>query len=93
MQELTMFYLPDCPHCRLALKLMDALKAEDPRYAAVSVRKIDERANKALADAYDYWYVPCFFLDGKKLFEGHMEKDDVRAVFDAATSGMRAENG
>lgn len=84
MQKLTLFYLPECPHCKLAMRLIDELSAENPAYAAVFIERVNEREQKAVADAYDYWYVPCFFMDGKKLFEGHMEKSDVRAVLDAA---------
>ena len=87
MQELTLFYLPDCPHCKRALRLLDELAAENPAYQAVRITRVDERAQKALADTYDYWYVPCFFAGRKKLFEGHMEKADVRAVLDAAVNG------
>ena len=84
MEKLTLFYLPECPHCRLALRLLDELKAEEPRYADIPVERIDERANKALAATYDYWYVPCFFSGKEKRFEGHMERDDVKRVLDAA---------
>ena len=84
MQKLTLFYLPECPHCRLALRLLDELAAERPEYAKIPVERIDERANKALAETYDYWYVPCFFAGKKKLFEGHMERSDVQRVLDAA---------
>lgn len=87
MQKLTMFYLPECPHCKLAIRLLDELRNEDPAYAAIPVERIDERANKALADTYDYWYVPCFYMGKQKLFEGHMEKPDVRAVLEAARNG------
>lgn len=84
MQKLTLFYLPDCPHCRLAIRLLDELVAKEPRYASIPIERIDERANKALADTYDYWYVPCFFTGKTKLFEGHMEMGDVKRVLDAA---------
>ena len=32
----------------------------------------------------DYYYVPCFFVEGKKLLEGVPEKEKVQAVLDAA---------
>lgn len=84
MKELLYFYMPSCPHCKLATKCLEELKNEDPRYQGIPVQMIDETSQKALADSYDYWYVPCFFLDGKKLHEGHAEKADVKAVLDAA---------
>lgn len=81
---LTCFYLPHCPHCKLAARCLGDLQRENPAYAAVAVNWIDESAEKALADSYDYWNVPCFYLGREKLFEGHMEKADVKAVLDAA---------
>lgn len=87
MKELTLFYLPHCPHCRLALKCVDELKAEDARYRDVQIRMIDESREKALANQYDYYLVPTFYLKEEKLFEGHMEKIDVQRVLDRALEG------
>ena len=84
MKEILYFYLPSCPHCKLATRLIEELKAENPAYRNIPVKMIDESREKALADSYDYWYVPCFWMDGKKLYEGHAEKADVQAVLDAA---------
>lgn len=84
MNELTLFYLPSCPHCKLAIRLLDELQKENPEYAKISVKRIDESREKALAESYDYWYVPSFWLGGEKLHEGHAERADVKRVLDAA---------
>ena len=84
MKKLTLFYLPSCPHCKLALQCLKELKQEDPAYEQVEIDLIDESRNKALADSYDYWYVPCFFDGRTKLHEGHAEKSDVKTVLDYA---------
>ena len=86
MNSITLFYLPSCPHCKLALKCLDELKKEDARYAAVEIELVDESREKARAASYDYWYVPCFFLGKEKLHEGHADKEDVRAVLERALS-------
>ena len=83
MKELTYFYMPGCPHCALATRLLEELRREDARYAEIEVLGIDETKEKALADSYDYWYVPCFYAGKKKLHEGHAEKEDVRRALDA----------
>ena len=85
---LTLFYLPHCPHCRLALKCLEELKAEDAAYAAISISMIDEGKEKDFANQFDYYYVPTFYLGDKKLFEGHMEKADVKAVLDRALAAI-----
>lgn len=84
MKEITLFILKGCPHCILANKLIEQLCKEDKRYADVVIRRIDERENKKLANAYDYWYVPSFYIGKQKLHEGHAEHEDVKAVLQAA---------
>lgn len=84
MQELTLFIMPNCPHCKLALKLQDELFAEHPEYAEkISIKTIDETVEAELANSYDYFYVPAYFDGQTKLAEGHVEKEDVKKVFDA----------
>ena len=87
MKKLTLFYLPSCPHCKLALKCLEELKRDNGDYARVEIDLIDESRDKALAESYDYWYVPCFFEGKTKLHEGHAEKADVKAVLDHAVNG------
>ncbi|HOG00584.1 MAG: hypothetical protein BWY35_02120 [Firmicutes bacterium ADurb.Bin248] len=89
--KLKLFYLPSCPHCQLALRCIDQLRAENPRYGDVEIDMIDEGRQRALANSYDYWYVPCFYLDKDKLHEGHAEKEDVRRVFDKAVGEAGAK--
>ena len=86
MKELLYFYLPNCPHCKLAARCIQQLQQENPAYGAIPIRPVDESRERELAESYDYWYVPAFFLDGQKLHEGHAELADVRAVLDAALS-------
>lgn len=81
---LTYFYLPYCPHCRLASRLLENLIREEPKYAGIPIRMVDESAERAYANSKPYYLVPSFFLGGKKLFEGHMEESDVKRVLDEA---------
>jgi glutaredoxin len=84
MAKLTLFHLERCPYCITARKYLAELVQEDPRYAAVTIELIEERQNKALADAHDYYLVPTFYLGSTKLFEGIMTKADVQVVLEAA---------
>lgn len=84
MAKLTLFHLERCPYCIKARKYLSELQAEDPRYASVTIELIDERKNKALADAHDYYLVPTFYLGSEKLFEGIMTKADVQDVLEKA---------
>ena len=82
--ELTYFYLRTCPHCCRADEIIRELIAENPKYADVKFRKVEESEEKELADSYDYWYVPCFYLGTEKLMEGVPSKEKVKAALDRA---------
>ena len=84
MKKITFFYLSNCPYCHRANALIDEIIAEDPKYAAVEFDRIEESQQRALAETYDYWYVPCFFLGKEKLMEGVPTKEKVKAAMDIA---------
>ena len=63
---------------------MEELKKEDTRFAQIQITIIDEEQEREKAAQMDYYYVPTFFLDGKKLHEGPASKDIVRSFFQKA---------
>lgn len=83
MKKLEMFYLPTCSHCQLAFRYIEELK-EQPEYKDIEIITHNESVEDELANARDYWFVPCFYLDDVKVAEGHMEKDDIEKVFEMA---------
>lgn len=83
MQKITMFMFDECPHCQLALRCLDQLCHEDA-YKDLEIVKINEKEQPDLADQYDYYYVPTFYVGEKKVHEGHAELEDVRRVLDLA---------
>ena len=88
MKEIEIFYLRTCPYCRNARKAVAELMDENPAYADIAVRWIEEREEPAVAESRDYWSVPAIFLQGEKLYEAHFThsyetiKQNVRAAFD-----------
>ncbi len=81
MRELTMFYFPECPYCRQAFRWHEEVFRDHPEYRDVPLRRIDEHKEAALADRYDYWYVPCYYLGEEKLGEGVKDKALIEAAF------------
>jgi glutaredoxin len=81
MKELLFFELQSCPYCIRANNYLNELM-QDPKYQSITIRKIDEAKNKALANQYDYYLVPTFYYQDEKLFEGIMRKEDVQLVLD-----------
>jgi len=79
---LRLFMLPNCPHCKNALRYIEELRAENPAYATVSITTVNEAAQPDIAKQFAYNYVPTFYLEKSKLHEGVPSKDIVRGIFD-----------
>jgi glutaredoxin len=84
MKEITYFYLNGCPYCHQADKLISELISENPEFAGININKIEESRNSALANSYDYYYVPCLWIEKTKLMEGVPSKEKIRSVFNKA---------
>jgi len=84
MKNILLFILRECPHCKRALTYINELQAENPEYRTIDMKIIDEKEEKALADSYDYYYVPTFYIDDIKIKEGVLTKEDIRDVFNKA---------
>lgn len=65
MPELTLYYFPSCPYCRLVLDCLGRLDLEIP------MRDIrSERGARAdLLEIGGKGQVPCLVIDGKPLYE------------------------
>ena len=74
MEKLTIFVQRNCPYCRRALAWQQELTADDP------VEVIDELEQPALADRYDYYYVPSYFIGSEKLHEGAVTRQQVEQL-------------
>lgn len=84
MKKITMFMMADCPYCRKALGWMDELYASNPLYKSLEIEMIDEQIQPDIAEKYDYYYVPTYYVDGKKLHEGAASLEKIKSVFDTA---------
>ena len=84
--DLLMFYLPGCPYCRQAERLIEELCEEHPEYQKIRIRRVNEVLERALAEQYNYWYVPSFFLCGEKLYEA--DSGDDAAVVKEKLAGV-----
>ncbi len=75
MREIELFYLADCPYCRLARRAVEELKEENPARADIQIDWIEESERPELAEARDYYYVPAIFRNGEKLYEARPTHD------------------
>jgi len=84
MKEILMMMLPGCPHCQNAERMLKQLMEKNEAYQKLQIRRENEAVNKKLADSLDYYYVPCFFVDGKKVFEGVPDINGIENVLKEA---------
>ena len=83
MKRITLFYLENCPFCNKARAASDELKKQD-REKDIESEMIEESKQPEVADKYDYYYVPTFYIDGRKVHEGGIFPDEVKAVLEQA---------
>ena len=82
MKKLRVFIQNQCPYCRAALGDF-AVLAQEAVFSDIELELIDELAESELADSYDYFYVPTFYYKDKKLHEGAINKEELRAILEA----------
>lgn len=80
MKTIRLFYLKNCPFCRRALQYIDELRTERPELSDLRIEMIEESEQPALADEFDYYYVPTFYVDGRKVHEGGIYKPEVERI-------------
>ena len=65
MKPVKLFYQERCPFCKKALRYIEELKATQ---------------HPDIADQYDYYYVPTFYVDGVKVHEAGIFKNEMEAL-------------
>ena len=83
MKKIVMFKQTACPYCIEALRYIEDLK-QDPQYHNVNIEMIDEIEQPKLAAQYDYYYVPTFYMDGRKVHEGGISREKMEAILKEA---------
>lgn len=86
MKKVTLFMFAACPYCQKAIAIQNKLLAQET-YSGLEIEMIDEKLHPDVAEKYDYYYVPTYYVDGKKLHEGEADIKNVKTVLDAALAG------
>lgn len=80
MKPVKLFYLKNCPYCKKALNYIDEACVAEPELREVEIEMIEESEQPGVADTFDYYYVPTFYVDGVKVHEGGIWPDEVKSV-------------
>ena len=78
---LKIFYLKNCPYCKKAQNYLDIHRPDFPN---IMIQMIEESEQAELANQYDYYYVPTFYVDEKKICEGILQEKDILEVLNQA---------
>jgi glutaredoxin len=85
MKAIKLFYLKNCPYCKQAQAWIDELKSRES-YKCIEIEMIEESEQPEVANRYDYYYVPTFYVNGEKVSEGAVTLERVEEVFKKALS-------
>ena len=80
MKDVKLFYLKNCPFCKKAISYIESLKAQHQELAQVDIEMIEESEQKEVADSFDYYYVPTFYVAGEKVHEGGIYPEEVEEI-------------
>ncbi len=84
MKKVTLFFKANCPHCKRALAWQQELFSDNGEFSNIPLEMIDEDKQPSVANSYDYFYVPTYYVDGEKVHEGVANKQKIKAVFEKA---------
>lgn len=84
MKPVKLFYLRTCPFCKKALRYIEEARAAHPELEAVEIEMIEESDEPEVADTFDYYYVPTFYVDGVKVHEGGIYAEEVEKILRSA---------
>ena len=83
MKTIKVFYLKNCPFCKKAFSYIDELMKLDA-YKNIEFELTEESEQPEIADRYDYYYVPTFYIDGEKIHEGGIFQNEVEEILKKA---------
>lgn len=80
MKQVKLFYLRNCPFCKRALQYIDEAREKHPELRGLEIEMIEESEHPEIADTFDYYYVPTFYVDGRKVHEGGIFPQEVEKI-------------
>jgi glutaredoxin len=81
LKKITVIKLEGDPYCTQMKDILERMKVEFPK---ADIEVIDKKINPELAASFgQFEYVPCLFIEGKKVYESHpgdSYEDSIEAV-------------
>ena len=83
MADLHLYHFEGCPACKQAKQWIAELRREKPELANVEITMTDVYKNPGFKAPTPFYYVPTFFVDGRKVLEGEVTKEKVEEILRA----------
>ncbi len=83
MADLHLYHFEGCPACKQAKQWIAELRREKPELANVEITMTDVYKNPGFKAPAPFYYVPTFFVDGRKVLEGEVTKEKVEEILRA----------
>ena len=80
MSNITLYHFEGCPACTHAKAWMKELREEKPELKNVLVEMVDVHKTPNFKAPEPFYYVPTFFVNGKKALEGAGSKEEVEQI-------------
>ena len=84
MKKVILFHFESCPYCRAARRWVQEVREGNDALKALEIEMIDELVHANIARQYDYWLVPTFYINEKKVHEGVCTKEKVLRILESA---------
>ncbi len=85
LYQMSFVYREDALRFRMRITVLrEQAKAAHPELQPVAIEMIEESEQSDLADTFDYYYVPTFYVDGVKVHEGGIYAEEVEKILRSA---------
>lgn len=80
MKLVTLFYQKNCPFCKKAFAYIEEQKELHPEFSEIEIDAIEETEHPDIAEQYDYYHVPTFYIDDQKIHEGGIFSNEIENI-------------
>lgn len=84
MANITLYHFEGCPACGRAKEWIKELRQEKPELQKAQIEMVDVYKTSNFRPPAPFQYVPTFFVDGRKVLEGAVTKEQIEQIMQSA---------
>lgn len=86
MKNLIVLYGDNCAYCKKAKMLLHRALEKNPEYSSIKIKYIKDESPEGKYLAHKY--IPAFYIEGEKFFEGNPEMNDIKQILSACLNEL-----